>query len=245
MIRMSNVSRHRPSDTLEWFYNEWHGKHVDIMRDAPGLLRLLRRYVQNRALHDSSLPRPPLPLGPEGWDAMSQLTFETATDFIASFDDPDYIEKVRSHQLSDPSVIVSMLTEAEVIASTELPHEALKLVQFYRTKEGVTPSALTTAMAPFVSIAKEAPGLLRYVRNSPTASVAPEVFIGSRWEKVPFNQFAAFDEIYFADRNAFAAFLNSSEAHAAIAKASSEVLEPSSFSFLCREIEQINNLETA
>jgi hypothetical protein len=61
MIRMSNVSRHRPLDTVEWFYKEWHGERVRLMREAPGVMRLVLRYVQNRAPRRASLPEPVLP----------------------------------------------------------------------------------------------------------------------------------------------------------------------------------------
>lgn len=243
MLRMSNVSRHRPQDTLEWFYDEWHGKHVDIMRDAPGVMRLVRRYVQNRALHDNSLPEPFLPLGAQGWDAMSQLTFNDTACFIESFEDPDYIEKVRSHQLSDPTVIVSMLTEAEFISGSRQATDAVKMIQFYRTSEGVGPSDLSNALKDFEAISAASPGFQRYVRNWPAANVSPEVFIGSRWEGIPFNLYAAFDEIYFSDRSELAAFLTNETAQSAMASVRVKALHPESFTYLCREIVQINSLE--
>jgi hypothetical protein len=240
---MSNVSRHRPQDSLEWFYQEWHGRHVQLMREAPGVMRLVLRYVQNRALHDKSLPEPALPLGKEGWDSMSQLSFADVSSFVACFEDPDYIAQVRSHQFSDPSVIVSMLTSAVDVLPGPLPGEALKAVQFYRTPAGRTAEGLLAALdGEYRAAIGSQPGLLRVVRSTPSANVSREVFIGSRWEGVPFNLFTVFDELYFRDRDSLAAYLAGGRARDALAALANDHLDPRSFTFLCREIVQIDNI---
>jgi len=245
MIRMSNLSRHRPDDTLEWFYKEWHGVHVDLMRAAPGVMRLVRRYVQNPALHDRTLPAPVLPLAAAGWDAMSQLTFDNVESFIACFEDPDYIATVRSHRLSDPTAIVSMLAIPEAILGDETTSSGAKAVHFYKLKSNSRPRDLFAALdRKFVTAVSRHPGLLRYVRNLPGAAVAPSVFVGSRWEGIPFNTFAAFDEICFKDRAAIADYLADDEARDALHAVADTHLAPESFSYLCREIVQINNLES-
>jgi len=239
---MSNVSRHRPADTLEWFYAEWHGEHVDLMRSAPGLMTRLRRYVQNPALHDPGLPEPPLPLGPEDWDAMSQIHFTSLTAFVATFSDPDYIAKVRSHELSDPDNVITLLTEEEIVTDFPVPSSAMKIALFYQVREDRDVDAFKRAWSDsYPRDLSRGHELVAHIRNHPIGDVDDAVLVGSRWQDVKRNEFDAYDELVFADRGALVRFLNDENARNVVRNLAESFLSPRSFAFLCRPILQIDN----
>ena len=245
-FRMSNVSRHRRTDTLEWFYNEWHGEHVEIMRRSPGVMKLVRRYVQNRALHDESLPNPPLPLAPEGWDAMSQLTFDSCQAFIDTFGDADYIANVRGHLLSDPSTVVTVLTEDETVIDGIVNDPAVKAVLFYQLRETESQEDFETQWVNgFARDLTEGQPILRHVRNRVTGVVDSNVFKETRWDGVVMNEFTAYDELWFENRSALRDFLTDPRVGNAVDSLNQAFLTSRSFTYLCREIVQIDSLETA
>ncbi|WCB36901.1 EthD domain-containing protein [Gordonia polyisoprenivorans] len=240
---MSNVSRHRPNDTLEWFYNEWHGEHVDIMRRSPGVMKLVRRYVQNPALHDPGLPTPPLPLGPEGWDAMSQLTFDGIQEFIDCFSDPDYVANVRGHLLSDPDHVVTVLTDAEIVTDGGVDDSAVKAAIFYQLRDTTTAHAFESAWTgEYTTQITDNSPIIRHVRNRVAGSVSPEVFVDTRWENVPMNEFTCYDELWFANRSDLADFLADVQIRTATDQLRDAHLTPRSFTYLCRERVAIDSL---
>ncbi|MFC9555841.1 EthD domain-containing protein [Rhodococcus sp. NPDC056960] len=243
---MSNVSRRRQGDTLEWFYKEWHGEHVDIMRRSPGVMKLVRRYVQNPALHDGALPSPPLPLGLEGWDAMSQLTFTGIQEFIDCFNDPDYIANVRGHLLSDPEKVVTVLTEDEVVIDGIANDSAVKAAVFYELRDPADRDAFESKWAgEFAEEVTAAEPILRHVRNRVAGSVHPDVFKNTRWENVPMNEFVCYDEFWFANHLDMATFLDNEQVRKANSRLRKDFLTDRSFTYLCREIIPIDSLTPA
>ncbi len=69
------------------------------------------------------------------------------------------------------------------------------------------------------------------------------VFASSRWEGVTINQFSAYEELWFEDRAVLEAFLTGQDVHQAVHELQVKYLTSRIFTFLCREIVQIDHGE--
>jgi hypothetical protein len=203
------TNRRKEGMTLEQFRYEWGVVHVAVMLTTPSALQIFRRYVQGYSLAgvpDSSLA---YPLSPERWDGFGALSFDTLDDFATSMGEPDYIDRAKPHDFSDPAMVLELTGEDVVFDDLQAPEEeVVKLVHFLGRAPGVGREEFARVWrsehAP--ALADAAKGLVRKYVQNPTLGLEGSVFEGSAYAQGVFGKYGGVEELFFASRADFDAF---------------------------------------
>jgi hypothetical protein len=209
MNKFQLVNRRKQGMTLERFRYEWGVVHVAVMLTTPSAMDIFRRYVQGYSLDDVDGSALAYPLSPEQWDGFASLSFESLDDFARSMEEPDYLERARPHDFSDPAMVLE-LTGEDVIFDDLDAHEqdVVKLVHFLRRAPGVGHEHFADAWRGgyAAAVADASKGLVaRYVQN-PALGLEGSVFEGSAYAQGVFGAYGGIEEFFFARRADFDAF---------------------------------------
>jgi hypothetical protein len=209
MNKFQLVNRRKQGMTLERFRYEWGVVHVAVMLTTPSAMDIFRRYVQGYSLDDVDGPELAYPLSPEQWDGFASLSFESLDDFARSMGEPDYLERARPHDFSDPAMVLELTSEDVIFDDLDAPEEeVVKLVHFLRRAPGVgrEPFADTWRGEYAAAVADASKGLVsRYVQN-PALGLEGSVFEGSAYAQGVFGAYGGIEEFFFASRAGFDAF---------------------------------------
>jgi uncharacterized protein (TIGR02118 family) len=85
VIKLFVFLRRRTGITREEFGRVWYEEHAPLALEAPGFRRRVRRYVQNHALPDASVPGLTL----SSYDGVAELWFDGVDDVRAALADPE------------------------------------------------------------------------------------------------------------------------------------------------------------
>lgn len=126
---------------FEAFQERWSTGHAALAATLEGL----RGYVQNHALLAGGRPLLPYP----GFDACSELCFDSLESMDAAFDSDHYRNTVTSDEQSlvDKSRFGLMLTERRVHAGGDVGEDAVKLLTFFAVDRNSSHAELSEALA--------------------------------------------------------------------------------------------------
>jgi uncharacterized protein (TIGR02118 family) len=142
--------------TVEAAQQHWRTGHGDVASGIPGL----KGYVQNHAILRDGVPLLPYP----GFDACSELQFDTFDDMRAGFASEHYQTAVRADEanLIDKTRFMMALTRRRVLADGETPEGAVKLMTFLRVHPRTTAEELVQTLSGPYAEAVRAAGPLRH-----------------------------------------------------------------------------------
>lgn len=126
MITRLGMAPRLAGHSYEEFQHHWRTSHADAAGKIPNLLR----YVQNHAVLQGGVPI----LGFPGFDACSELDFESVESMTAGFNSEEYQIRVRADERSfvEKSKFSSVLGRREVLVAGLRPIGGVKLMLFYR-----------------------------------------------------------------------------------------------------------------
>lgn len=185
---------------FEAFQHHWSSEHGALAGSLAGL----RSYVQNHAILADGRPLLPYP----GFDACSELCFDSLEAMDAAFDSEHYRSTVTADERSliDKSRFGLMLTERRVLDDGEPGEGAVKLLTFFSVDANSSHDELAAALAGPYRDAVAAASPLRHEQ----LLVMPGAHDGRRAAMAD-----AADLLWFADVEAAQAFLASDAAFAA------------------------------
>lgn len=173
------------------FQAKWATGHAEVAATLAGL----RRYDQNHALLEGGRPLLPYP----GFDACSELTFDSLEAMDAAFDSEHYRTTVAADErgLIDRTGFGLMLTERRVLADGDTPEGAVKLLTFLAVDRNSTPAELAAALGGPYREAVAAASPLRHEqllvipgahdgRRGPMADAADLLWFASAGEALAF-----------------------------------------------------------
>jgi uncharacterized protein (TIGR02118 family) len=148
----------RPDMTIDQFQHHWRTSHADAAGQIPGLLR----YTQNHSLVEFGRYL----LGYPGFDACSELDFESVAAMESGFASETYQTVVRD----DEDDFVDKARFSIVVATPEIiidgPADGVKLISMYRTHPSRTREELLATLSGPVADDLGATGM-RYVVYQP------------------------------------------------------------------------------
>ena len=155
LVRIGMAPR-APGLDFQAFQAHWASEHGALA----GTLAGLRSYVQNHALLADGRPLLPYP----GFDACSELAFDSLEAMDAAFDSDHYRQNVTAdeHVLIDKSRFGLLLTERRVLEDGEPGEAAVKLLTFLTADPNAGAEALAEALAGPYRAASAAAGPLRH-----------------------------------------------------------------------------------
>lgn len=172
MNKFMLVNRRKEGMTPERFRYEWGVVHVAVTLTTPSAMEIFRRYVQGYSLDDVDSSALAYPLAPQQWEGFASLSFETLEDVARSMREPDYLERVRPHDFSDPEMVLELTSEDVIFDDLDAAEEdVVKLVHFLRRAPGVGREQFASAWRDehafaVTEAARDAKGLVRkYVQN--------------------------------------------------------------------------------
>jgi EthD domain len=209
MNKFMLANRRKQGMTVDSFRYEWGVVHVALMLTTPSAMEIFRRYVQGYSLEDVADSLLAYPLAPERWDGFASLSFETLDDFARSLEEPDYLERARPHDFSDPAMVLELTREEVILDDLAAPEEdVVKLVHFLRRAPSVGREQFTESWRGgyAAALAGATKGLVgKYVQN-PSLALEGSVFEGSAYAQGVFGRFGGIEELFFASRGDFVAF---------------------------------------
>jgi uncharacterized protein (TIGR02118 family) len=176
--------------TIEDFRQHWRTSHADAAGQIPGL----RRYTQNHSLlHDGRYL-----LGYPGFDACSELDFDSVAAMDAGFASDTYATVVRDDEddFVDKSRFSLVVTTPTVV--NDGPAAGIKLIRMFRHHPAAVPGELAGALSGPVAAAIAAVAS-RYVVYQPVT----EPYAG------PEAAFDAISVLWLPDSAALSALLDS------------------------------------
>ena len=220
--------------SLERFCYEWGVVHVALMATSPMAVARIRRYVQGYSLaHRFGELRLAYPLSEDAWDGFASLDYDSLESFLTSL---PRRSGGRSHDFSDPKMVVEVTGEDVVIDELRAPEaDAVKLVHFLRRAPGVDQetfaSTWRTAYAPrLLEAAGGAVG--RYVQN-PALSLEGSVFEGTAYGQGLFGAYGGVEELFFESADALRRWCADETALGRIREAGEGLVDPAgSFSMV-------------
>lgn len=145
--------------SIERFRTHWRTSHADAAGQIPGVLR----YTQNHALLDA---RGHYLLGYPGFDACSELDFESVDAMQAGFASPTY----RGLVIADENAFVDKTRFSLVVTDATVVHDGppgpIKLIRMFRRHPAADRSALPDTLTGPVAERLIEPGT-RYVVHVP------------------------------------------------------------------------------
>lgn len=209
MNKFMLANRRKEGMTLDQFRYEWGVVHVAVMLTTPSALQIFRRYVQGYTLQDADGAGLAYPLNPDRWDGFAALSFETLDDFARSMEEPDYFDRAKPHDFSDPAMVLELTGEDVVFDELDAPEEeTVKLVHFLVRAPGVSQQefARTWRNDHAPALLDQGKGLVaKYVQN-PALGLEGSVFEGSAYAQGVFGKYGGVEELFFASRADFDAF---------------------------------------
>lgn len=134
MVRLICLLKRKPPMTVEEFRDHWQNRHGPLIRNTPTMARHV-------VLYEQYLPADsPIPLGKE-FDGVTIMGFETADDFLAFVQEPDYTRVVQPDEQSflDVEGLVGIILDEP---STVIEHRGVA------PTDGVPASALGIGEPP-------------------------------------------------------------------------------------------------
>ena len=125
MITRMGAAPRLPGMSIAQFQEHWRTSHADAAGAIPGV----RRYVQNHAVLVAGAMVLPYP----GFDACSELDFDSVEAMDAGFASPTYLREVASDEKAfvDKDRFSLVVAEREILIDP--PSHGVKLVVYYRT----------------------------------------------------------------------------------------------------------------
>lgn len=129
--------------TIEDFRAHWRTSHADAAGQIPGV----RRYTQNHSLLQGGRYL----LGYPGFDACSELDFDSVAAMDAGFASETYATIVRDDEddFVDKSRFSLVVTNPTVVADG--PAEGIKLIRMFRSHPSTTPQELVATLTGSVA----------------------------------------------------------------------------------------------
>lgn len=155
MITRLGMAPRLEGHTYEQFQHHWRTSHAD----AAGKIPNLRRYVQNHAVLRDGVPV----LGFPGFDACSELDFDSVELMTEGFASEEYQVRVRADERAfvEKSRFSSILADRPVLIDGARPKNGVKLLQFYRLHPRSTAATLAQVLHSFDSSALRKEGVRR------------------------------------------------------------------------------------
>lgn len=212
MNKFQLVNRRKQGMSLERFRYEWGVVHVAVMLTTPSAMDIFRRYVQGYSLDDVDSSSLAYPLSPEQWDGFASLSFDSLDDFARSMGEPDYTERARPHDFSDPAMVLELTSEEvffDDLDHVDAPEEdVVKLVHFLRRAPGVSREQFAEAWRGeyAAGVADASKGLVsKYVQNA-ALGLEGTPFEGTAYGQGVFGAYGGIEEFWFASRADFDSF---------------------------------------
>lgn len=199
ITRLGTAPRARGLDYVA-FQEHWQTGHADVARDLPGL----RRYVQNHAVLKDGLPL----LGYPGFDACSELDFDTIEAMDEAFSSEHYRDTVTAdeQQLIDRSRFRPALMSRRVLFEGSPDADAVKLMTFWQLDPESSIRELGERLAGPGRVDAAAHGAKRHEQM---------ILIEGAHDSRIAAACAAVDAVWFEDVEAALSFLGSEESHRA------------------------------
>ena len=155
MIIRFGMAPRLPGSSFESFQHHWMTSHADAAGAIPGLLV----YTQNHSVLFEGRPLLPYP----GFDACSELAFETVETMNDGFSSQQYLESVRQDEdafIDKSRFSLALVREQLVLGDTSAaPDSSIKLISAFRLHPSATNQRLVSALCNDVaeSVAKDDP----------------------------------------------------------------------------------------
>jgi len=142
--------------SYESFQEHWRSEHAGLAGQLPGL----RGYVQNHSVLRDGRPLLPYP----GFDACSELQFDSLATMDGAFASEHYLESVTAdeHALIDKARFALILTERHVLLEGEVGADSVKLLTFLPIDPRSTREALADVLTGSYSEIVAEAGPLRH-----------------------------------------------------------------------------------
>jgi len=116
MIKLIIAIKRKSSFTQEEFREYLSTTHAKLVRECPASQKFVRKYVQSYTL-PIGIDGRQLDTSSQGFDAASELWFDTTEDMQSFFFNPDYLANVRPDEskFSDMEHCVFFVTEERQI----------------------------------------------------------------------------------------------------------------------------------
>lgn len=222
MNKFMLVNRRKEGMTPERFRYEWGVVHVAVMLTTPSAMEIFRRYVQGYSLDDVDSSALAYPLAPQQWEGFASLSFETLEDVARSMREPDYLERARPHDFSDPEMVVELTSEDVIFDDLDAPEEdVVKLVHFLRRAPGVGRDQFASAWrdehaSAVTEAARDAKGLVRKYVQNPVLGLEGTVYEGGGYGQGMFGNYGGVEEFFFASRADLDAFTQDAQVRAVL-----------------------------
>jgi len=131
MWKVLTFLRRNPVMTPDEFVRYWHDVHAPLMQQQEDFWRHVRKYVQNSTLEPEAHVD-----GPDAYDGVSELWFDSADELRAAFDEPGFAI-VREDAKNFVALSGSMSWAAEVVPIKDPGPTAIKIFAAGRVKEGL------------------------------------------------------------------------------------------------------------
>jgi uncharacterized protein (TIGR02118 family) len=155
MITRLGMAPRLEGRTYEEFQHHWRTSHAD----AAGKIPNLRRYVQNHAVLRDGVPV----LGFPGFDACSELDFDSVESMNEGFGSEEYQVRVRADERAFVEKVrfSSILGNRPVLIDGARPKNSVKLLQFHRLHPRSTAATLAEVLHSFDASALQKEGVRR------------------------------------------------------------------------------------
>jgi uncharacterized protein (TIGR02118 family) len=111
VVKLICFVKRKPGMSADEFYDEWFNRHGPLIASTEPFSRLVRRYEQHRRLAEPGW------MGTPGYDGVTIQWFDTAADFEAFVQAPEYAEIIApdEQRFLDQDALVWLMTEEPTV----------------------------------------------------------------------------------------------------------------------------------